>query len=403
MGEYVCKVGDARGQIFEQVERAESEAELRARLTSQGLLVYSVRPQFDLRAFRLERPARKPRLRADDFLIFNQQFVTLIRAGLPILRALDLLAARAARPRLRSVLDEVRERVRAGADLSSAFQATGLFPEVYTASVLAGERSGNLTGVLDQYIAYQKVTGSVRRRLLTVLVYPALLVTFSSGVLAFVITYVIPRFAELYRELGRDLPFLTQLVINFALNVRGSVTVLLMVAVAGVAGFWLTTRSTGGQRLLDRVKLGIPIVGDIWLKFRISQFARTLSTLLAGGIPLVPALETARGAVGSLLLHDVVARAADRVREGHPLHVSLQEGGLIPELLLEMVEVGESTGALSQMLASTAEFYEEDLNTRLSALMALVEPLVLVFMGLLIAFILVALYLPVFSLGTMVR
>lgn len=403
MAEYVCKVGDARGHVVEQVERAESEAELRERLAAQGLLVYSVRPQLGLPSLRLSRPAGRARLRPDDFLIFNQQFVTLIRAGLPILKALDLLAERAARPALRKLLDGVRQRVRAGADLSEAFKAEGVFPEAYTASVLAGERSGNLTGVLDQYIAYQKVSSRVRRRLLTILVYPALLVVFSSIVLAFVITYVVPRFAELYRGLGAELPFLTQVVINFALNVRGSLLVIAGLVAAGGVGFSLASRSPAGTRLLDQMKLGIPVVGGLWLKFRVAQFARTLSTLLAGGIHLVASLETARGAVGSALLQAIIARAADRVREGQPLHRALAEPGVIPELLLEMIEVGETTGALSQMLSSAAEFYEEDLNTRLTALMALVEPLVLVFMGLVIAFILVALYLPVFSLGTLVR
>ncbi|MBI4461391.1 MAG: type II secretion system F family protein [Acidobacteria bacterium] len=402
MAEYVCKVGNAQGQVFEQMEQADSETELRQRLSAQGLLIYSVR-RSGLSALRLRLPGSRARLRADDFLIFNQQFATLIRAGLPILRSLDLLAERAARPALRAFLTDVRQRVRAGADLSQAFRAQGVFPEVYTASLLAGERSGNLTGVLDQYIAYQKVSGSVRRRLLTVLVYPALLVVFSSIVLGVVITYVVPRFAELYAELRAELPFLTQLVINFALHVRSSVLLILAAVVAGAAVAVPWSRTAGGGRVLDRVKLGLPVVGDIWLKFRVAQFARTLSTLLAGGIPLVTSLETARDSIGGPLLRDTVDRAAHRVREGQPLHRALVDPGLVPELMLEMVEVGEATGSLAQMLASVAEFYEEDLNTRLTALMALVEPLVLVFMGLVIAFILVALYLPVFSLATLVR
>ncbi len=403
MAEFVCKVGDAQGKVFEQVERASSEAELRRRLAAQGLFVYSVRSKARLPSLRWQLPGRRRRGWASDFLVFNQQFATLIRAGLPILRAIDLLAERAARPSLRPVLDDVRGRLRAGASLSEAFREQGVFPEVYTASLLAGERSGNLTGVLDYYVAYQKVTSSVRRRLLTVLVYPALLVLFTSTILGFIVTYVVPRFAELYRELGAELPFLTQLVISFALNVRSSLLVLLA-AVAGVAvGIYLWARTEHGALLLDRFKLKLPIFGDIWLKFRITQFARTLSTLLAGGIPLVPALETAREAMDSALLRNAIQHAADRVREGQALHAALGEQGLVPDLVLEMVEVGESTGALAQMLTSAAEFFEEDLNTRLTALMALVEPLILVFMGLVIAFILVALYLPIFSLATLVR
>lgn len=369
------------------MERADSEAEVRRRLAP----------------LRLGLPMRRGRLRADDFLIFNQQFVTLIRAGLPILRALDLLAERAARPALRALLEDVRTRVRAGADLSEAFKAQGVFPEVYTTSLLAGERSGNLTGVLDQYIAYQKVSLGVRRRLLTVLVYPALLVVFSSVVLGFVITYVVPRFADLYSELNAELPFLTQVVINFALNVRQSVLGVLGALLVGAVGLTVWSRSVRGGRFLDSLKLGLPVAGDLLLKFRVAQFARTLSTLLAGGIPLVPALETARGALGSPVLREAVQRAAERVREGQALHAALGETGVIPGLVLEMVEVGETTGALAGMLASVADFYEEDVNMRLTRLMALVEPLVLMCMGLVIAMILVALYLPVFSLATLAR
>ena len=403
MAEFVCKVGNAQGKVFEQVERATSEAELRRRLAAQGLFVYSVRSKARLPTMGWRLPGRRRRVRANDFLIFNQQFTTLIRAGLPIIRALELLAERTARPSLRLVLDDVRRRVRAGASLSEAFREQEVFPEVYIASLLAGERSGNLTGVLDYYIAYQKVTGSVRRRLLTVLVYPALLVLFTSGVLSFVITYVVPRFAELYSELQAELPFLTQLVINLALNIRASVLVVLAAIAGAAVSIYLWAQTERGAVLLDRFKIKLPIFGDIWLKFRLTQFARTLSTLLAGGIPLVPALETGREAMDSALLRSTIQHATNRVREGQALHAALGEEGLVPDLVLEMVEVGETTGALAQMLTSAAEFYEEDLNTRLTALMALVEPLILVFMGCVIAFILVALYLPVFSLATLVR
>lgn len=403
MGEFVCKVSDARGQVSVQVETAASEAELRRRLAEKGLFLYSARNR-TLTGLSWRWPTlRRRRLPANDFLLFNQQFVTLVRAGLPILRALDLLADRAARPALRAVLNDVRQRLRGGASLSEAFQAQGSFPEIYISSLVAGERSGNLPGVLDYYIGYLKVSGNVRRRLLAALVYPALLVSVAAAVLTFVTLYVIPRFAALYADLNIALPSLTVAVISFALGIRGSLAIVAPLVLAVLAAILLATRSEAGAQALDRARLRIPLVGAILLKFRLAQFSRTLSTLLAGGIPLVPSLEVAAGALESPLLRHTVGVAALRVREGQSLHAALAATGIVPALVTEMVEVGESTGALPQMLTSVAEFYEEELNARLTTLMALMEPLLLLGVAAVIFVILVALYLPIFSVGTLVH
>lgn len=404
MAEFLCRLADATGKSFTQVETASSEAEVRQRLAERGFHIYSVRGR-SLPSLALRWPGRTPRPRfsASDFFLFNQQFVTLIRAGLPILRAVELLAERSTRPGLRAVLRDIRERVRGGVSLSEGFRAQGLFPEVYISSLLAGERSGNLAGVLEQYIAYQRVTGTVRRRLLTALVYPALLVVVATGVLSYVTLFVIPRFAELYSEMNVALPALTVAVVTVALNLRASLLVLLLVAAAVGVVLLLVGRTEGGAQSLDRAWMKIPLVGDIILKFRLAQFTRTLSTLLAGGIPLVPSLEVAAGAMGSPVLRHSITAASVRVSEGQSLHAALARTGIVPGLVTEMIEVGESTGALPQMLDSVAEFYEEDLNTRLTTVLALVEPLLLVVMGGIILVILVALYLPIFSIGSVVR
>lgn len=402
MAEFICKVADARGHVTTQVETAETEAEVRQRLTEQGLFLYSVRTR-GLPTVSLRWPGRRKRISPDEFLLFNQQFITLIRAGLPIMQALELLSERAARPALRSLLGDIRQRVRGGASLSDAFAAQGVFPEVYTTALLAGERSGNLPTVLEQYIAYQRVTGSVRRRLLTTLVYPALLVVVASAVLTYVILYVVPKFAELYGDMQAQLPALTVAVLTFALNVRQSVLVLAILITAAAVGVGFWSRTEGGGQFLDRLRMGLPIVGDILLKFRLTQFCRTLATLLSSGIPLVPSLEVASGAMGSPVLRRAVATAAQGVREGKSLHAALSETGVIPGLVTEMVEVGESTGALPAMLGSVAEFYEDELDARLTRLIALVEPLLLLVVGGVILVILIALYLPIFSLGAMAR
>ena len=403
MASFLCRVADARGHIFTQVEEASSEAEARQRLSERGLYIYSVRGQgLPALGWTFARKAR-PGFSADNFQLFNQQFVTLIRAGLPILRALDLLAERTTRPGLRAVLDDIRQRVKGGASLSDAFAAQGLFPEVYTSSLLAGERSGNLAGVLDQYITYQKITGSVRRRLLTALVYPALLVIVAAAVLSYVTLYVIPRFAELYSEMNVDLPALTVAVVTIALNLRASLLVFLLLLASAATAIVLISRSEAGAQALDRGRMKLPLLGDILLKFRLSQFSRTLATLLTGGIPLVPSLEVAGGAMESPALRRVIETAARRVSEGQSLHAALVGTGIVPDLVSEMIEVGESTSALPQMLTSVAEFYEEELNTKLARLLALVEPMLLVVMGGTILVILVALYLPIFSIGSAVR
>lgn len=403
MASFLCRVADARGHIFTQVEEAGTEVEVRQRLSERGLYVYSVRGQgLPALGWHFTRSGR-PGFSADNFLLFNQQFVTLVRAGLPILRALDLLAERTTRSGLRAVLDDIRQRVKGGASLSDAFSAQGLFSEVYTSALLAGERSGNLAGVLDQFITYQKVTGSVRRRLLTALVYPALLVIVAAAVLSYVTLFVIPRFAELYSEMNTELPPLTVAVVTIALNLRASILVFLLLLASVVTALVLIGRSEAGAQALDRARMKLPLLGDILLKFRLTQFCRTLATLLTGGIPLVPSLEVSAGAMESPALRRVVETAARGVSEGQSLHAALAGTGIMPDLVSEMIEVGESTGALSQMLASVAEFYEEELNTKLARLLALVEPLLLVGMGATILVILVALYLPIFSIGSAVR
>lgn len=398
MAEFVCKVADTAGRIFQQVETAQSEAEARQKLAERGLFVYSVRSHLGLFTSMGQTP-RSRMVRGSDFLIFNQQFNTLVKAGLPILKALDLLAERAAAPRLRPTLADVRQRVREGAVLSEAFEATGIFPKVYTTAVLAGEKSGNLPGVLDDYIAYQRVTTGVRKKLLAVLIYPAILVLVGSVIMSYLVTFVIPEFARLYQEMNVQLPGPTRVLTTLVVGYRGwAITaVVLLIALAVAAFLWSRTQQGGLE--MDRLKLRIPLVGDTWIKFQMSQFARTLATLLAGGTPLVGALETASDSISSRLVATSIAQAAARVREGEALHAGLAATGLMPPLALEMIEVGEASGALAPMLTSVAQFYEEETNLRIGAFLAVVEPAILVFMALVVAFILIALYLPLFSIS----
>jgi type IV pilus assembly protein PilC len=396
MGEFVCRVADANGRVFSHVEAAGSLAEARQKLVERGLFVYSVDPRSTLfGAFSKRRSERQ--IGGSDFLILNQQFNTLIKAGLPILRALDLLADRATSPKLRPVLSKVRDRVREGKSLSEAVAEAGVFSKVYATAILAGEKSGNLSGVLEYYIAYQKVSTGVKKKILATLVYPILLITIATIIVTYLVTFVIPKFAVLYRDLNVELPGPTQFLIALTVDYRYVVLGIIALIFLSVFGVILWSRTEEGGEAFDRLKFRIPVLGDTLLKFQVAQFSRTLATLLTGGTPLVAGLQTASDAISSKLIRSTVTQATQMVREGESLHSALASKGTMPELALDMIEVGESSGALAPMLTSVAEFYEEEVSIRLGALVAVIEPVILVFMGLLVAFILISLYLPIFS------
>jgi type IV pilus assembly protein PilC len=398
MPEFIARLADDRGTILKRVENANSESELRDRYAQQGLFVYSIRRRTHLGSLR-ENGSSQKKVRLSEFLTFNQQFVTLTRAGLPILKTLDLLSGQIAQPSLRSCIQKVRESVKGGLLLSEAFRAQGIFPEIYTTSLLAGEKSGNLEEVLERYIQYQRTALSVKRKLLASLVYPALLVTMVLVMVTFLVTYVIPNFAELYRSMSQDLPPMTQALIVFTDAFR-KYQIPLVVLIGGAAlSIWVWSRTAAGGESMDRLKAKLPVAGLIWIKYQVAQFSRILATSLSGGIPVVQALETAQKSVTSPLMREALGAATRQVREGKPLSEGLVEKGFFPDLAIQMIQVGESSGALPQMLSSVAEFYEEDVGTSLAALLTLIEPAILVFMGLVVAMVLIALYLPIFSLA----
>lgn len=398
MAEYLIKVGDERGHIREQTEHGISVSEVRDRFAQQGFLVYSVKPKGLLSAPR----ARRKRVKLEQFVIFNQQFVTLIRAGLPIPHSLDLLARRQKNRLLRSIVENVRERVRTGELLSEAFRnaAPGAISQIYTTTLMAGEKSGNLEEVLNRYITFQRLTLAFRKKLVASLIYPALLITMISIMFTFLISFVVPKFQDLYAQIGTEkLPPLTIFVLSFGTTVQHYI--LLILAVVGAAAFaiWRWSKTTSGGEKIDAFRMSLPIFGEVWLKYQVAVFARMMSTLLMGGLPLVQGLETAGTSMDSPLLSKAVLKSVQGVREGRPLSKTLEETGIVPDLAAEMIEVGESTGALPAMLNSVSEFYEEDVQTALQAALSLIEPVILIVMGVVVATILISLYLPVFNLG----
>ena len=393
MAEFVIKLADERGRVQEQVQTAATADELRARFTHAGYHVFSVRARGGMSML------SRRKVKLEPFLIFNQQFLTLIRAGLPILGSLHMLANIQKDTHFAAQLNDVSNRVKTGEALSSAFEAQSGIPSIYTTTLLAGERSGNLQEVLERFVSFQRVSLTFRKKLTASLIYPSLLLTLVTGLLIFMFTVVIPQFAELYDQMGSQLPAMTIGLLTFGKWTQHNIVWILLIVVGGGFGSYRFSLTEKGRDFVDGFRIGLPVFGKIWLKYQVALFSRTLSTLLSGGLPLVPSLETAARSISSRRVAQAVVSSITTVREGKSLADSLSETKVIPSLATEMISVGEQTGALPQMLNSVAEFFEEDVATALTAALALIEPAILIVMGVVVVFILISLYLPIFSLG----
>jgi len=397
MAEFVVKIADERGHTHQQIEQGYSVAEVRDRFASQGYLVHWVKPQGLLTGgFSMGR-GRK--LKQGSFLVFNQQFLTLLKAGLPVLNSLDLLIKRQRDSNLRQILENVRERVKGGELLSDAFATHAMVPKIYTTTLMAGEKSGNIDEVLTRYINFQRLAMTFRKKLFVSLIYPTLLVTVVTIMVMFLFTFVVPKFADLFNSLDAKLPAITLFMLSVGVNAQKYFPLLAIGLVLAGFVFWQWRKTDRGADQVDRVILSLPLLGDIRLKHQVATFSRMLATLLQGGLPLVPSMETSGSSMASRRVLKGIMRASVRVREGQGLAGSLEEQKIFPDLAVEMIEVGESTGALPAMLNSVAEFYEEDVQTALGAAMALIEPLILIVMAVFVGGVLISLYLPIFTLG----
>jgi type IV pilus assembly protein PilC len=398
--EFRCRLGTAAGEIVEGVYIADSEARLRRELEEKGMYVLSLQRRA---ALSLSSGGRRQRVKRQEFLVFNQELATLLKAGMPLVQSLDILRQRVLNPTFKTVLDSVHDRVRSGMSLSDAFGEHGsLFPAVYSASLLAGERSGNLDSVIRRYVAYDKVIGAVKRRTVSALIYPGILVTMMVVLIGIIVLRVVPAFSEFYANFGRQLPLSTRIVVALSNGVVSNLAFIALAAVgAAVAGVaW--SRQPGARLRLDKWMLEIPWVGETALKFFTSQMARMLATLLGGGIPLVNALEICVRSLSNRHLSREMDRVRVRVQEGQGFAGALRERAVFPDVAVKMVEVGESTGALQEMLNSLAEFYDEEIETEVGRFITLVEPVLLVIMGIIIAVVVLALYMPLFELTSVV-
>ena len=400
--EFRCRLGTDSGEILERVCVADNEVSLRRNLEKEGLFLLSWRRRggFAWPGAALQWQ-RRPGVR--EFTVFNQELAALLRAGMPLLQSLDILRQRTDQPVLKAVLDDVHERVRGGAALSEAFDSHGdLFPGVYTASVLAGEKSGHLEETLRRYVSYAKVISGVRRRAVSALIYPAILLALSSLVVAIIVVRVVPEFTSFYDSMGATLPFATRVLTGVSAAVTESFWLIVLAFAALAGAVWAWGRQPGRGAQLDRLLLGLPFVGGVATRFSTSQLARTLATLLGGGIPLVDALDVTARSVGNRYVARHLESIAGEVREGNALSMSMHACGLFPPVAVKMIEVGESTGALQDMLNAVADFFDEEIETTLGRFMTLIEPLLLVIMGIVIAGLLLALYWPLLQLGAIV-
>ncbi len=397
--EFSCRLGTESGEVIEEVRVAESESKLRQELEAKGMYILSLsrRGAFGWPGSSLQR---RRRIKTREFLVFNQELATLLRAGLPLVQSLDILRQRVADASFKAVLDDVHDRVRAGASLSQAFEAQEMIPGMYTATLLAGEKSGGLEEVIRRYVDYVKVVAAMKRKTVSALVYPLILLTLSTIVVAIIVLRVVPEFEGFYEGFGAELPIATRTIVAVSQFLRGYMLVLVLGVGGAVVAGWSWLRRPGSGALLDRLILRVPLVGTIAGRFATAQLTRTLATLLGGGIPLVSALGVASRALGNRFFAKQLTVVGRRVREGESLATALAERGVFPSVALKMVEVGESTGALQEMLTSIADFFDEEIDTQLGRFITIIEPALLVIMGIVIAALLLALYMPLLQLGS---
>jgi len=399
MAEFVCRLGTPAGEIVTRTIEASAVHEARARLEREGFKVFNITPPKTegLTSFtKVSGGSGRTKVKPNDFLLFNQQLAALLRAGIPILQSISMLRRRATSVRLRAVLESVEEAIRGGAALSHAFATQGaIFPRIYTASILAGERSGALDEVLSRYVTYMRRSVALRRKIRGALAYPLFLLIASLAMVVFLISYVVPRMSDLFKGFGGDLPFVTQVVLTLSGWLTGNVFWLAPLLIVGAVALGIWSRTLSGRLTIDRLKLKIPIAGKLLVQLSVAQAARSLATLLAGGITLVESWEIAAESITNLELRRRSSAILPMIREGQSFTESLESAGWLPALAIDMIGIGERSGSLREMLDEVATFYDAEGEVKLEQLTTTLEPAILVLMGGIVVVILLAIYLPI--------
>ena len=399
MPSYLCKIGTADGRVVEKTFDAAGREQLKENLEEQGFFVFQIRLQ--LFQFLKQADAQRGKLSGRRFLAFNRELLVLLRSGLPVLQVFDALLSQMETSGLREVLGEIREEVKGGSMLSDAFaKYPRYFPHLYVASIRAGEKTGDLPVTLTRYLEYQQRVEEIRARVRSASFYPVLLTTAAVSVLVFLILYVVPSFTQIYADAKVELPFMTRMLIGFSDGFGRIAPLLLVACVILYFSFKGAARTSKGRLFFDKGLLRLPFFGQLMRDYALSSFSRTLGTTLASGTPLVPAMTMSRGTLNNRVLENEMVSAIHRVEEGTALSDSLQRSGFFPVIALRMIGVGETTGALDEMLGEVAAYYESEVERRLTLLTTLIEPVLMLSMGLMIGAIVFAMYVPIFQLGT---
>jgi type IV pilus assembly protein PilC len=397
MSEYICRLGTPSGEIVTRIVEAAGTSQARFQLENEGFKVFAVSSvEGGLTSF-LPGGGKKARVKQGDFLLFNQQLSALLRAGIPVLQSINLLKNRSASANLRIVLADVEEKIKSGYPLSEAFEAQGIFPKIYTASILSGEKSGALDDVLSRFVEYLKRNVGVSRKLRGALAYPAFLLIASSFMVAFLTLYIVPRMSDLFKGLSanRGLPTITVIVLAISTGIANNAIWLVPLLLVLIAALVIWFRTPSGKLLLHKFLLKMPIGGQLIRNMATAQLSRSLSTLLSGGITVPDAWDISSQAINNLELRRRSHGVLPMIREGRGFTEALEKSGWMPELALDMIGIGEKSGSLREMLDEVASFYDAESEVRLEQLTTLLEPLILVFMAGIVVAILLAIYLPI--------
>jgi type IV pilus assembly protein PilC len=395
MPEFHCRLATPAGEIVERTYESHDEASLRRDLEDKDLLVLDLRRSNPFTSQLAALFRFGPRVSSKEFLLFNQELSALLKAGLPVLQSLDVLLERRDNATFKRALGDIRERVRGGESLSEAFSAQGeMFPKLYAATLSSGERTGELPVVLRRYITYSRNLLAVRKKVVSALVYPAILVALMIGLIGLFLFFILPKFREFLTDFGVALPLPTRILLGVAQFAIDHWTAIVLSVAGGIIGLSVWKRTPAGRVAVDRAVLRVPLIGGIVRDYAQNRFTRTLATLLTGGIPLVTALEIGARAVGNAVFEDGLLRVAGRVREGRSLWESLDELKLVAPIAIEMIKVGESTGSLPDMLNDVSDFVDQEIDHKVQRLVSLIEPMLLVFMAFVIGGMLLAVYYP---------
>lgn len=394
MPDFRCRLATPTGEIFERDFSAADATALRRELENSDYLVLSIQRRSAALAAAQDLMRRKQRVNMNDFIFFNQEFAALIRAGLPIVESLGMLIERRQEGPFRTALEDVRRRLKGGESLSEAFAAQEVTPSLYASTLASGERSGEIASVLQRYVHYAKTIAGVRRKIVAAVTYPAILVVLAIVIVAIVLIYVMPNFQDFFEQLGAELPAVTRFVIGMSDFMVNRYLLIIGALAAIVAGWMVWRRTPGGQRALERMLYRVPFVGPLARSFVITRLARTLSTLVAGGMPLVECLGMVARGMDRPMYRESLRNVTDKVREGAALWSALDEAKLYPDNMIEMVKVGESSGTVAEMLEHVADFIDEKIDHDLQRLVSLVEPIMLIVMAVLVGGMLLAIYYP---------